>query len=227
MVATLFDFDGVLVDSEPLHLAAFRDVLAPRGIAVSDEDYASKYLGFDDAGAFRAILRDAGQVPADADIARLIAAKSPAFMARIDADLRVFPGAAELVRRRASLGPVGIVSGALDGEIRVCLERMGVSALVGFIIAADHTQACKPDPEGYLFAREKLAKMPRAQGAGERRVVVIEDSTAGVEAAKRAGLRCVAVTHSYPRDALARAGADSVVDDLASMTDALLDEALR
>jgi HAD superfamily hydrolase (TIGR01509 family) len=215
-IATLFDFDGVLVDSEPLHLAAFRDVLASRGIEVSDEAYAEKYLGFDDAGAFRAIFRDAGRDIDDAQVNALIEEKHPAFLARVSRELKPFPGAAELVRRRASRGAVAIVSGALEREIRFCLDRMGVLDLVRFIVAADHTTACKPDPQGYLLAMEKLAhEAPRA--------VVIEDSTAGVEAAKRARLRCVAVTHSYARDALSLAGADAVVDSLVAMTDALLD----
>jgi beta-phosphoglucomutase len=83
MVATLFDFNGVLVDDEHVHLAAFRDVLAPLGVSVTDEDYGAKYLGYDDVGAFRAILTDAGRPPSDAEIRALVDAKKPAYMARI------------------------------------------------------------------------------------------------------------------------------------------------
>jgi len=215
MRATLFDFNGVLVDDENVHLEAFREALAPRGIVVSDALYAERYLGFDDVGAFRAMLKDAGQEASDAAIAELMAAKSPAYFRRIETALRIFPGAADLVRRRADVGVVGIVSGALRPEIEHALAKMGVADHVSFIVSAEDTKACKPDPEGFVAG---LARLP----AGSR-VVVLEDSLAGVQAAKAAGLRCVAVTHSYPREDLLGAGADLVVDALVQLDDATFD----
>src|SRR5690349_12497003 len=125
-VATLFDFDGVLVDTELVHLEAFRQVLLPLGVHVDERTYVEKYLGYDDAGAFRAMLEDAGRTPSDAEVRALVEAKNPLFMARVATSLRVFPGAPEIVRRRAARGPVGIVSGALGHEIGYCLERIGV-----------------------------------------------------------------------------------------------------
>lgn len=215
MRATLFDFNGVLVDDEHVHLEAFREVLAPQGIVVSDADYAEKYLGFDDVGAFGAILRDAGHDASEATVARLVVAKTPAYFRRIETALRIFPGAVELLRRRADVGLVGIVSGALRPEIEYALSRMGVADRVTFVVSAEDTTACKPDPEGFAAG---LARVP-----GGTRVVVVEDSVAGVQAAKAAGLRCVAVTHSYPREALLAAGADLVVDTLTELDDAALD----
>jgi HAD superfamily hydrolase (TIGR01509 family) len=215
LAATLFDFNGVLVDDEDVHMEAFRDVLRPLGVEVDHAAYAEKYIGFDDVGAFRAILEDAGR-PADDEVVRaLVLEKKPRYMARIEGSLRVFPGAAELVRRRAARGTVGVVSGALDAEIRYCLERMGVLDAVSFIVASERCLACKPDPEGYLLAVKELA--PGAVA------VAVEDSIAGVRAAKAAALRCVAVTHSYPRDRLLAAGADAVVDDLLALTDDVLE----
>lgn len=219
MIATLFDFNGVLVDDEAVHLEAFRDALAPLGVPLTEEAYVERYLGYDDAGAFRAILVDHGRPADDAQVAALIEAKKPLYMQRIAAKLTVFPGAAALVRRRASRGVVGIVSGALEHEIRYCLDRLGVTSDVAFIVSAEQTRACKPDPEGYLLAKGELAR----RGAAGARAVVIEDSIAGVQAAKRAGLRCVAVAHSYPQDELRRAGADLVAEDLSRLDDAALD----
>jgi HAD superfamily hydrolase (TIGR01509 family) len=213
---TLFDFNGVIVDDEEVHLAAMRELLAPFGVAVTDEEYTERYLGFDDAGAFRAILVDAGRAPSDDDVRALVLAKKPLYMEKIGTALRIFPGAAELVKRRAARGPVGIVSGALEHEIRYCLERLGVLDLVSFIVSAERCTACKPDPEGYVLAMREL-------GAAGARAVVVEDSLAGVQAAKAAGLRCVAVTHSYPRERLMEAGADAVADALAELTDALME----
>jgi beta-phosphoglucomutase-like phosphatase (HAD superfamily) len=220
VVATLFDFNGVLVDDEHVHLAAFRDVLRPLGLDVTDADYAEKYLGYDDVGAFRAILADAGRTVTDAFIRDLVVAKKPAYRARVEHGLKVFDGAAAIVRRRAALGPVGIVSGALEDEIRYAMERMQIEDVVGFIVAAERCERCKPDPEGYLIAIEALDFTKDG-------VVAIEDSLAGVQAAKAAGLRCVAVGHSYRLADLTRAGADAVVDVIASLGDAMIDGTVR
>ena len=220
MVATLFDFNGVLVDDESVHLAAFREVLRPLGVTFDDAAYAERYLGFDDAGAFRAMLEDAGRAPTALDVARLVEAKKPVYMDRIGEALVVFEGAAELVRRRARRGVVGIVSGALRHEIEHCLGVMGVRDAIAFIVSAEDTKLCKPDPEGYVLGMAALGRARGAEGA-----VVVEDSIAGIEAAKRAGLRCAAVAHSYPEDRLRAAGADVVVKALVDLTDEILDGA--
>ncbi len=216
-VPTLFDFNGVLVDDESVHLAAFREVLRPHGVTFDDATYTERYLGFDDAGAFRAMLIDAGQPPLDADVARLIAAKKPLYMELIGDSLVVFEGAAEIVRRRAKLGTVGIVSGALRDEIEHALRVMGVREHVAFIVAAEDTTACKPDPQGYVLGVRELRALA-ASGAP----IVIEDSVAGIHAAKAAGLFCAAVAHSYPVDVLRAAGADVVVPRIADLSDELL-----
>jgi beta-phosphoglucomutase-like phosphatase (HAD superfamily) len=216
VVATLFDFNGVLVDDEHVHLAAFRDALRPLGVDVTDDDYAAKYLGYDDVGAFRAMLTDAGRAFTDDDIRALVEAKKPAYRARVEHGLKVFEGAAEAVRRRAAYGPVGIVSGALEDEIVYAIERMKVTDVVGFIVAAERCERCKPDPQGYLIALEALDFVRDG-------VVAIEDSIAGIQAAKAAGIRCVAVAHSYTRAELVNAGADAVADAIASLGDSLID----
>jgi beta-phosphoglucomutase len=218
-VSTLFDFNGVLVDDESVHLAAFRAVVEPLGIVIDDATYAARYLGFDDAGAFRAMLEDSGANASDAEVARLVAAKRPVYMQMIEGALVMFDGAADIVRRRAELGPVGIVSGALKEEIEHALAVMGVRDAIAFIVSADDTTRCKPDPEGYTLA---LKALDEALPVGKR-VIVIEDSLAGIEAAKAAGLRCAAVAHSYSAEKLRAAGADIVVQHLADLTDDMLD----
>ena len=217
MHATLFDFNGVIADDEHIHLACFRDAVARYGITITDADYKDRYLGFDDAGAFAAILNDAGRAPDPDLVSRLVEAKRPLYLARAETDLRIFEGARDLLLRRAALGPVVIVSGALDHEIVFCLNKMGIAHRVLFRIAANHVGACKPDPAGYLLAMTRLAPL------GVKRAVVIEDSVAGIQAAKAASLRCVAVAHTYSPEELTRAGADGVVATLAEVTDALLD----
>jgi len=218
VAATLFDFNGVLVDDEDVHKEGFREVLRPLGVELTDADYVARYLGYDDAGAFRAILRDAGRAPTEDEVRALVRAKKPVYLRRIALGLKVFPGAAELVRRRAARGVVGIVSGALEDEIEYALAHMGVRDAISFVVPAERTAACKPDPEGYLLGRAELAKL-----SADGRAVALEDSIAGVQAAKAAGLRCVAVLHSYSEAELTAAGADVVVPTLADVTDATLD----
>jgi len=219
VIATLFDFDGVLVDSEPVHLAAFNDVLAEHGIAIGEREYAERYLSLDDAGVLRAVMSREGRTLREEHVRALVASKGPKFMGRFESAFRVFPGATELVTRRARRGPVAIVSGALEREIAFALERMGVRSMVAFIVSAERTPTSKPDPGPFLFAIEELRRSGHPGPA-----VVVEDSTGGVTAAKRAGLRCIAVTHSCSPDELLRAGADAAVADLASVTDALLED---
>ena len=220
-VSTIFDFNGVLVDDESVHLAAFREVVRPLGIALDEATYTERYLGFDDAGAFRAMLTDAGQAPSDAEVARLIHAKKPLYMELIADSLVIFEGAPEIVVRRARLGPVGIVSGALRDEIEHALRVMGVREQISFIVSAEDTERCKPDPEGYVLGKRALAALA-APGAAMRGPIVIEDSVAGIQAAKAAGLRCAAVAHSYPADVLGAAGADVVVARIKDLSDELL-----
>ena len=218
--ATLFDYNGVLVDDELVHLDAFREVLEPLGISVTEADYWDKYLGFDDAGAFRAMLSDAGRAFSDDDVSKLIDAKRPVYMARARGGLRFFGGAAEIVQRRAAQGPVGIVSGALHSEIELGLELLGVRKEVAFIVSAEAASASKPDPAGYLLVKGLLAEAIGEKAAAQ--ALVVEDSMAGIEAALSAGLVCAAVAHSYSGDELRAAGADFVASNLLGLTDEAL-----
>lgn len=218
--ATLFDFNGVLVDDEHVHLDAFRDTLAPLGIQLSEEDYWKKYLGFDDVGAFEAILRDAGRHPSPDEIEALVEAKRPHYLERAKLALKAFPGAAELVAARADSGPVAVVSGALRDEIELGLHHLRVRQHVQHIVAAEDTTASKPDPEGYRMAVAWVADRIGSENA--RRALVIEDSLAGIRAAKAVGLPCVAVAHSYAKEELAGSPADAVVDRIADITPELL-----
>jgi beta-phosphoglucomutase len=216
--ATLFDFNGVLVDDEHVHLASFREVVAPLGIDLTDRDYDERYIGFDDVGAFRAMLNDHGQPSGDDQVKRLVEAKKPVYLRRAAAGLAVFPGAAELVKLTAKLGPVGVVSGALRHEIELGLDTLGVKELIAFVISAEEVPRCKPDPQGYSMARERL---------GQLAAVVIEDSPAGVRSAKAAGLCCIAVMHSAPRQDLLSAGADAVFERIGDIGPKELDELSR
>jgi beta-phosphoglucomutase-like phosphatase (HAD superfamily) len=223
--ATLFDYNGVLIDDEHVHLAAFREVLRPLGIEVGEREYFARYIGFDDVGMFRAILEDTKTRSDDGLVRRLVETKRPVYKKLAARGLRSFAGAAELVRRRASAGPVGIVSGALRDEIEMGLEVLSVKDCVSAIVAAEDMGAPKPDPAGYLRGIDALAGLAGLEAA--RRALVIEDSPPGIEAAKAAGLSCVAVAHSYSIEELRGGGADLVVPTLGELDEQKLGELYR
>lgn len=212
--AVIFDFNGVIVDDEPLHLELFRRVLGEEGVPLTDEDYHAKYLGYDDRGCFTAALNDAGRAEQAADVvfvAELISRKADYYYEAIEDRFLLFPGAVELVRTLAASYPMAIASGALRGEIEVVLKRGGIRECFKEIIASEDVAVCKPDPEGYNKALAALNAIGTDQ-IQPSECLVIEDSVAGVEAAKRAGMWCLAVTNSYKAEALAKA--DWVISSL-------------
>lgn len=205
--AIIFDFNGVIVDDEPLHLELFRRVLGEESITLTDEDYHAKYLGYDDRGCFTAALNDAGRTGLSANaafIAELIERKAGYYREAIEARFLLFPGAVELVKKLAAKFPMAIASGALRGEIEVVLTRGGIRDCFKEIIASEDVTACKPDPEGYVMALAAL-NSGRQEPIQPNECLVIEDSIAGIEAAKLAGMQCLAVTNSYKADELAAA----------------------
>ncbi|MDY6913066.1 MAG: HAD family phosphatase [Planctomycetota bacterium] len=224
MDALIFDFDGVVVDSEPIHLACFRHVLASRGLQLTREDYYGKYLGYDDHDCFLAALHDQGASSGEQEITKMIAEKSALVKEALSKSIEPMPGAVELIRSAADQGlPVAVCSGALRQEIELAAQAVGVRDCFATIISAEDVPRGKPDPAGYVLAARKLAELlGRAVRPG--RCVVIEDSPAGIDAAHAAGMKVLAVTNSYPRDVLA--AADKIVDSLVGTTAASLEELL-
>ena len=210
--AIVFDFDGVIANSEPLHFRGYRAVLAEEGITLSEADYYARYLGFDDVGAFEAIGRHQGVAWSGARIADLVARKAVRLEA-LERDVSVlFPGAADAIRRAAAALPVAIASGARGEEIRRVLDREHLLGCFTAIVAAEDTPVSKPAPDPYLRALALLAP-----AAGELRAaecVAIEDSQWGLQSARAAGLHTVAVTTTYRADELV---ADSTIASLAAM----------
>ncbi len=220
----LFDYNGVLVDDEQVHLDAFRDVLTPLGIELSEAAYWERYLGFDDVGAFRAVLTDHGLAASDVTVASLVAQKGPCYLQRARGSLKGFPEAGRVLRELSAEARLGIVSGALRPEIELGLEVLEASAAVSFIVSAEDTQACKPAPEGYLLG---LAALRAIDAQLTERCLVIEDSLAGIESARAAGLPCLAIAHSYDASVLRAAGAVRVLPRLAELTLPLLETLSR
>jgi HAD superfamily hydrolase (TIGR01509 family) len=214
--AVVFDFNGVLVDDEPIHFELFQLVLGEEGLGLSAEEYYEQYLGFDDRDCFEAVLRRSGVETSLPRVLRLVARKAAYYQQRIRAQgYPFFPGSIELVREVAGAGlTLGLVSGALREEVLGALSQEGLADLFKSLVTAEDVERGKPDSEGY---RRVLAELNSQPPFPERllhphEVVAIEDSPAGLEAAADAGLRTLGVAHTYPPVALK--GADAVVPHL-------------
>jgi len=206
--AVVFDFDGVIADSEPLHLRALQEVLSPIGLTVDRREYYSRYLGYDDVGAFRAIGSDRGVQLTDDRIRTLIAAKSTIYQSLLTADV-LYAGAHECVRRLADVYPLGIASGALRHEIEAILRAGALDGYFRFIVASGDTRTGKPAPDPYVRAAA-------LHGLPADVCVAIEDSRWGIESARGAGMRCIGIAHTYPPPELSEA--DAVVERLDEIT---------
>jgi len=204
----------VIANSEPLHFAAFRDVLAAEGISLAEHDYYERYLGFDDLGVFHQVAADCRRGWSTSDMATL-AGRKAARTEVLERDGSIlFPGAADAIRRASAAVPIAIASGALRQEILRVLEREGLVDAFTAIVAAGETPEGKPSPDPYLRAVSLVA----AAGGGPiepNECVAIEDSRWGLESARAAGLRVVAVAQTYA--ALDLPTVDLVIPDLAAL----------
>lgn len=223
--AVLFDFDGVIVDSERLHHETMVETMAGQGPATPWEFYRENLMGLDDRGAFAVLLRRAGIEPTPEELRRRIARKADLF-ARHAAAGRVpaFPGAADLVRACAAAGPVGLCSGALRSDVEPVLAALGIADCFAEKTTAEDVPASKPDPTCYRLCIARLAGRFPDRGIAPAACVAIEDTGDGIAAARGAGIPVVAVATNLPAAALEKAGAAAVVESLAGLTPAKLAE---
>lgn len=222
--ALLFDFNGVLVDDEALHLDLFQQVLAEEGVSLSAEVYYRRYLHLDDRGCFAAALADGGQEAEPSRLARLIARKASYYRERIRRQgYPFFPGVVPLVEALAAAGlMLGVVSGALREEVEGALAQEGLRQRFKVLVSAEDVTEAKPDPEGYLKALDALNSQPPLPERliHPHEVLGVEDSPAGLQAAAGAGLVTLGVAHTYPAadlgpaTAVAARLADLSIEDL-------------
>lgn len=219
--AIIFDFNGILVDDEPIHLELFRKVLEEEGLSLTDEDYYARYLGMDDRGCFRAVFKDHGKALDDRAAADLIERKARYYRETIAARTVIFPGVKKLVPELAARFPLAVASGALREEIELILGGIGLRDSFQAIVSAEDVGEGKPHPEIFVQALRKLrAPDEKNEPIRSSECLVIEDSKEGITAARRAGMKCLAVTNSHPA---AELKADRVVASLEEVTIPLLE----
>lgn len=209
--AMIFDFDGVIVDSEPLHWQAFIRLLTPAGITFDYPTYLQKYVGFDDRDLLRTLFAERGLPLDDARLRRLCADKATEFLQVVNEGVTAFAGVVELIESAMAAMPVAICSGATRGDIEAIVPRIGDGKLLAkftTIVTADDVHKSKPDPACYLEAAKRIGVTPHD-------CLAIEDTVAGLAAATAAGMKTLAVAHTHD---VASLRADHVVESLSQVT---------
>ncbi len=223
--ALIFDFDGVIVDTEPLHYEGFLRVMKRFNYFMTYEYFEKHYLGFKDRDCFIGLLNEIGIKYNDELINELVEEKGRWLIPLLselpikikgntssDSAILTFDGLTDFIKAASGMYRLAVASGALRDEIEVILKRLEIYNYFEFIVAAGEYERGKPDPEPYILAYKRLSSKYSNIKISE--CVGIEDSFFGVESVKSAGMKCVAVTNSYSQDVLYKYGADMVVDRL-------------
>jgi beta-phosphoglucomutase len=214
--AVIFDFDGVITDSEILHLRAFNQSLVPYGVEISTKDYYTNYLGFSDFDCYKALI-DNDRLKIDKQqIEGIIKKKSKIFEELTRTEGRTIDGVHEFLQMLEDNNiPMSICSGSLLTEIEVMLEGSGLRRYFAEIVSAEQVKKGKPSPEGFLLSLKKLNQKSHSPIAAKE-CIVIEDSYWGLQAARDAGMHTIAITNSYDAEQLSLA--EKIVSHLNELT---------
>ena len=210
--AAVFDFDGVIVDSEPLHFRSLREALLSERIEITHAEYWDHLLAHDDRSSIRLAFERRGERTDAVRLARVERVKVERF-AQLIPEIPVFPGARELIGALAAELPLAIASGARHEEIEAILHGIGLRDSFLVVVGAQDASRSKPDPAPYLEAARRLES--RLAGLVPGECVAFEDSVPGVMSALGAGMKVIGVAHSYPAAKLH--SAHRVVHSLAAL----------
>ncbi|MCX5723645.1 MAG: HAD family phosphatase [Nitrospirae bacterium] len=197
LAAIIFDFDGVIADTEPLHFAGFRQTLAEIGIGLTESDYYANYLGYDDRGCFIAALTEHHRPTDPSVLVPLMQRKAAAYLESVKDHLVIFPGVREFISEVAATYPLAIASGALRHEIEFILEQAGLRKAFLHITGAEDVTRGKPDPQPFLHALDALNRQRPNHTIAPGSCLVIEDSLPGLRGAKTAGMKVLAVANTH------------------------------
>jgi beta-phosphoglucomutase len=221
--AVIFDLDGTLVDTEPIHFAAFNEVLRADGIEIPFGEYCARLIGLNDRDCFSTMLRESRKDASEKHVADLVARKTVVYQAMVAERDVLYPGAEKFVRDCAQRFPLMIATGTLRAEAEAILRRAGLRELFLDIIAAEDVERGKPEPDGFIAALGRIGFLLRQRDpvlADE--CLAVEDNRVGIEAAHRAGMKVLALCHMASASELAAA---DVVRN--SISDLDLDEVLH
>jgi beta-phosphoglucomutase len=202
--AIILDFNGVILNDEPVHFAAMRDTVAELGVILTKEDYWKKYLPFDDRRCLDAICADFSVQLSESRRERALSRKAQLYRETISHSFPLFSGVASFIENAAKHYPLAVASGARREEIETALDSTGLRRCFLVIVAAEDFVRGKPHPESFLLALERLNATIGSASKAIRpaECLVIEDSIDGINGARSAGMVCMAVSNSYPGDML-------------------------
>ena len=213
--AVIWDMDGVIADTAPYHLKAWQGVFHKRGVDFTKDDFRRKFGQRNDT-----IIRNTlGKDISPSEIEAIANEKEEDYRQRVKNNVKPLPGATNLIKSLKEHGfAQALGSSAPIENIQLVTRELGIENLFQAIVSGREVKEGKPSPQGFLLAADKLGVKPQ-------NCIVIEDAIAGVKAAKRGGMRCLAVTNTNPKASLAEA--DLVVDNLERVTASDLEGLLR
>ena len=200
MKIIIFDFDGVILDSENSHFIAFNEGLKKLNINISEDEYYSKYISFDDRGVITNVVNDKNISVTNEEIDMIIKNKNDYFESRLIDNSKLFPGVEELIIQLSKNFVLSIGSGANRSEIIKTLKNNNIYDYFEIIVSADEVNNPKPNPETYNRVLDNINT-----DFNINEIIVIEDSPGGIEAAKSAGLKCIAITNTFDNKELGKA----------------------
>lgn len=221
MIQAIFlDFNGVIIDDEPLQLVAYKEGLREHGIELTESDYYSA-LGMDDKTFVRAAFERGKKTLSDDVLRSILEDKVARHRKLIEDELPLFPGVVTFLKATSRHYSLGLVSMALLAEIQYVLNRARLLSLFSVVVSAEDVNVCKPAPDCYRIGLEKLNEKRRAERllpVLTRECLVIEDSPPGIESGRQAGMRTLGITNTVSEAQLHAGGAEVVTANLADWT---------
>lgn len=205
--AVLFDFNGVIINDEPLHRELINEILIAENLRFNPAEYQQFCLGRSDRACLRDLLANRGRVVSDSYLTQLISRKAQAYEQKLESveKLPIYPGLDDLIFKIRAAGlKIAVVSGALRSEVELVLNRAKLAQYFSAIVGGEDIPASKPEPDGYLLAVERLNQQYPSLNLNPSECLAIEDTLVGIQAAKRAGVKVVGVAHTYPFHMLQR-----------------------
>lgn len=199
--AVLFDFNGVIINDEPIHQQLIEELLLRENLRPVEGEYQEICLGRSDRACIKDILSRRGRFVSEDYLAKQILDKTRDYqqkLAQLDT-LPIYPQLETCLDRIKTAGiAIGLVSGSLRSEIESVLDRAGLAHYFSAIVAGDEISRSKPEPDGYLLAVERLNRQFPHLQISPSNCLAIEDTPAGIQAGKKAGMQVVGIAHTYP-----------------------------
>ncbi len=217
--AVLFDFNGVIINDQPIHQQLIDQILIEENLRPQPGEFRLVCLGRSDHACLNDILTRRGRVVSETYLLELINRKAQAYQRKLEAveKLPLYPGLEELIFQLKSRDlKLAVVTGAIASEVELVLNRATLAEYFTVIVAGDDIKTSKPEPDGYLLAVERLNQVEPELKLQPSECLAIEDTLAGIQAAKRAGIPVVGVANTYPFHILQRQ-ANWSVDELCDL----------